>query len=75
MIHRKTNHAEMVQKCTKDRCTFQEKFCWFIHEKNGMEIDNSMDDTKDVEKDEEIESHSVFRDVRENLKPPIEDKV
>ena len=35
MLHRKTNHAEMVQKCTKDRCTFQEKFCWFIHEKNG----------------------------------------
>ena len=34
-----------------------------------------MDDTKDVEKDEEIESNSVFRDVRENLKPPIEDKV
>ena len=73
MLHRKTNHAEMVKHCTKDRCNFQEKFCWFIHEKTDKEID-SMENSNDIEEDEEVKSNSVFRDVRENLKPPIKKK-
>ena len=72
MIHRKSNHAEMVKKCTKDQCNFQDKFCWFIHETNSMNLENNLNDTKHVEEDEDIDDSLVFRDVRKNLKPPLE---
>ena len=77
MIHRKRFHKCMVRKCSdfiKKQCRFQEKFCWFVHETEDMEIDNSIENDKNSKDIEENEKNSVFQKVKEDLKPPQKKK-
>ena len=69
MKHRKTNHANIVQQCSKfveGNCQFQEKFCWFKH---FEEIHEENDDG--MEEEEEVENQSVFQNARKNPKHPL----
>ena len=73
MIHRKRIHKSMVRKCTdyiKYQCRFQEKFCWFVHENEEMEIENSIENDQNSKETEHNETNSVFQKVKEDLKPP-----
>ena len=67
MTHRKKKHLYVIRQCqqfTQNRCRYQEESCWFKHEKEERDIDES---NKGYEK----ESASVFREVPVNSKPPI----
>ena len=79
MVHKKQMHKSTVQNCNLfigDRCPFNDKSCWFLHEHaldekiNEGDIDN---DNSELENAEErlMTNQSVFQDVQENLDPPI----
>ena len=73
MIHRKCFHRSMVRKCTdflKNQCRFQEKFCWFVHDNEDMEIDNNIETENDPKEMEDNEINSVFQKAKGDLKPP-----
>ena len=65
MIHRKKEHITAVKNCNKfeeNNCRFGNDDCWFIHAlKTHIYQEN-----KDAKSED-----SVFRGVKENLKPPI----
>ena len=71
MIHRKSNHKELVSKCNnfaQNKCMFADKACWFIHEDDNMDIEENSANDNIYKK--EI-SEPVFQKVRSNIKPPI----
>ena len=72
MIHRKRNHRSVVRECMnfkQNKCRYLEQFCWFKHEDEIVEIEESP--VESVNKTEENEDTSVFRIVKEDLEPPI----
>ena len=65
MIHRKSEHANIVQDCQefkKQQCRFNEDFCWFKHTVKEIEVEQM-----------DTESKQVFQKVMENLKPPYQE--
>ena len=65
MIHRKKEHTTAVKNCNKfkeNNCRFGNDDCWFIHVLK-THINQEQKDAKPED--------SVFRGVKENLKPPI----
>ena len=77
MVHKKWLHKNTVQNCNlfiDDKCPFNDKSCWFIHE-DVNEGQNEDEDTSEVENVEECSNteQSGFQDVLENLKPPTGD--
>ena len=76
MLHRKNYHKELVRKCDKlsqNRCTFQAQYCWFIDE--DMEVEQNTKDNENTMEAEVEEIKSVFRNVKEDLKPPLKMKM
>ena len=76
MNHRRAEHFSKVRKCTnfmQNKCRFLNNSCWYLHEEEEMDIDdtNEKDDVNPGMKKSETESDSVFRKATENLKPPL----
>ena len=78
MIHRKTNHKELVRGCTnfaKNNCMFQGQSCWYLHEEEeAMETEETRDNSESDEvnnSENETESQSVFQRVFRSSKPPL----
>ena len=75
MMHRKSNHKELVRGCTnyaKNSCMFQGQSCWFLHEEE--EVMDAADLTNEDEANNsevESDSPSVFQRVFRNMKPPL----
>ena len=74
MIHRKNKHTRIVKPCTKNEemnCMFNDKSCWFLHENEDIEKDDT-DNRPDEEKDESNDGVSqVFRTAPKKKEPPI----
>ena len=73
MRHRKLKHPTLVKKCEKfikNDCQFQDSYCWWLHEEEAMELDESTNDDK-KEEDEKENSIPVFQKPSLNIKPPI----
>ena len=67
MVHKKSKHEELTKYCNlflDKKCIFKDETCWYRH-KNKQE-DNSKE--KNVQN---VTENSVFREVKENLKPPF----
>ena len=68
MIHRKKEHKTVVRVCNlflDGKCRFKETSCWFNHE----EMNEYKSENEDINNKTE---ESVFQEVQENLKPPIQ---
>ena len=75
MTHRKNYHRELVSKCNnflQNKCIFADKGCWFIHEEEKMEIDDS---SKNENNDKINETEPVFQKATGNIKPPIAERI
>ena len=68
MLHRKKEHGHIVGLCKeaqKQNCKFSIERCWFKHE-----IETKNDNENEKER-EEMEKELVFRNVSDNLDPPL----
>ena len=68
MLHRKKEHSGIVGLCkdVQDKnCKFSNERCWFKHE---IELKN---DSKNEKETEEMDTELVFRNVSDNLDPPL----
>ena len=73
MRHRKLKHPTLVKRCDKfikNDCQFQDSYCWWLHEEEAMELDESTNDDK-KEEDEKENSLPVFQKPSLNIKPPF----
>ena len=74
MTHRKTSHRELVSKCnnfTQNKCIFADKGCWFLHDDDKMEIDDTTNEN--IHKNDQADP--VFQKVFSNVKPPIAERI
>lgn len=74
MLHKKQKHRHLVRTCIDNidkKCTLNDESCWFKHEEASLKQTENVDDKKD-EEEEKTQQKSVFRQVLENLEPPIE---
>ena len=68
MLHRKKEHGDIVGLCKEAKnksCKFSIERCWFKHE-----IETKTDNKNEKER-EEMEKELVFRNVSDNLDPPL----
>ena len=73
MLHKKEKHGHLVRSCIDhidNKCTFNDKSCWFRHDEAFLE-QTKEDSIKDDKEEDETKQISVFRQVLENLEPPI----
>ena len=70
MKHRKKMHSQVIMPCTQfqiNKCRFQDERCWFKHE---VESDQTDDSPKPMEEENPMETESVFQKVTKNQEPP-----
>ena len=71
MKHRKKMHSQVIMPCTQfqiNKCRFQDERCWFKHE---VESDQTDDSPKPMEEENPMETESVFQKVTKNQEPPL----
>ena len=72
MKHRKRKHSNLIKHCTEfslNKCRFKDEQCWFKHQTEDKLEDNH-EELEEEKKDDDMEQ--VFREVTEDLDPPIE---
>ena len=71
MKHRKRNHSHLIKPCnafSQNKCRFKDDLCWFKHQSEDQLKDNT-EELEEEKKDDYMEK--VFREVSEDLDPPI----
>ena len=72
MKHRKRKHSNLIKHCTEfslNKCRFKDEQCWFKHQ-TEEKLEDNHEELEEEKKDDDMEQ--VFREVTEDLDPPIE---
>ena len=70
MAHRKIDHVQLIRTCSQfqsNNCRFLSSECWYKHEVENDDLNVP----KPTNEEEDMETESVFQEVKEKLDPPL----